>query len=78
MYRSGTNQKNMFDWLVEFNLADEKMFDVKDVLRNGDVISDVMARVYISAQSKVMGRKFTTKVKPDEMSRPRLFVTRTR
>lgn len=75
MFRENTNQKAVFDFLSAINPGEEKMFDVADVLRPGDVINDVMARVYISSQSKIIGSKFRTKCKSTPEGQ-RLFVKR--
>ena len=75
MFREGTNQKAVYDFLRRIDKGEEVLFDVQDVLRRGQIINDVMARVYISAQSKMIGARFKTKCKPTTDGQ-RLFVTR--
>lgn len=76
MFRQGTNQQCVFEWLSSFEIGEERKFDVKDRLRSEGPINDVVARVYISAQSKMMGARFKTKTKPDIEGRPRMHVSR--
>lgn len=76
MFREGTNQKAVYDWLASFENGESRPFDVADRVRPGNTINDVMARAYISAQSKMMGMRFKTKTKPDEDGRPRMHVER--
>lgn len=76
MFRDGTNQKSVFEWLSTFDVGDTRPFDVEDRIRPGHKINDVMARVYISSQSKMIGAKFKTKTKEDESGKPRMHVTR--
>lgn len=78
MFRDGTNQKAVYEWLSGFSVGESREFNVDDVRRPGDKINDVMARTYISAQSKIIGFRFKTKTIIDESGIARMHVTRTK
>lgn len=76
MFRDGTNQKAVYEWVKELSVNEERCFDVQDKKREGQIINDTLARVYISSISKVIGRKYKTRTILVDGLGPRLFVLR--